>query len=171
MRNEIPAVAAKPTGPPLEGEALEQVVAAVLCRKFRETPGRVLLREGCRGVEHSAIEAAIVSPTVQGIVEPVMKAFTLEQTVAVICLLLISARAALESEKPTPAQVAALKIVFETVVERPMTRIGGNLWDETPGNFHFSDYEKSLVDNLLALVRAQRAPAPDGPVEIGQKGD
>jgi hypothetical protein len=155
-----------PVGPPLEGRALEQKVAEVLCQRFRKTAERTSLRRKCQSAGHEAIEAAIVSPGVQNIVEPVTQAFALEQTIAVIRLLLCNARAALESEKPTSAQVTALKIVFETLAEKMLARIGGGLWKESAGLFAFSDYEKCLIENLLQTVRGQRTPVAEGPQRV-----
>jgi hypothetical protein len=154
---------AVPSGPPLAGEELERKIAAEMCAGFRETKAREGLRTACNGAEQSAIEAAIVSPRVKAEVEPVAQAFALEQSIAVIRLLLSSARAALEVDKPTPAQILALKIVFETLVEKKMSRIGGALWQESFGLLGFSDHEKSLIENLIQLERGQRAPVADAP--------
>lgn len=160
----------EPGGPPLTGEALELKVAEVLCGSFRKTEARDSLSKACRGAEQTAIEAAIVSPRVQNVVEPVTQAFALEQTIAVIHLLLCNARAALESEKPTPAQVTALKIVFETLAEKMLARIGGGLWKESAGLLVFSDYEKSLIENLLQTVRGQRTPVAEDPQRAPDSG-
>ena len=166
-----------PVGPPLEGQALEQRVAEVLCERFRQAGERTSLRERCQGAGHEEIEAAIVSPRVRSVVEPVAQAHALEQTIAVIRLLLCNARAALESEKPTSAQVMALRIVFETLVKAMLERIGGELWKESTGQPVLSDYEKSLIENLLQTVRGQRTPmaevrqqAPDFG-QTNEKGD
>ena len=148
-----------PVGLPLEGQALERKVAEVLCERFRNADERTLLRNQCQGAGHEEIEAAIVSPRVQNIVEPVTQAFALEQTIAVIRLLLCNARAALESKKPTSAQVTALKIVFETIAEKIMARIGGGLWKELTDVLSISDFEKSVMEDTLQLVRRLRAPA------------
>ena len=156
-----PAVPSKPSGPPLTGEALETKIAAEMCTGFRATKAREALRLACGGAEESAIEAAIVSPRVKGVVEPVARAFALEQSVAVIRLLLTNARLALESDKPTPAQILALKIVFETFVEKMMASIGGGLWQEAFSLLGFSDREKCLIENLIQLERGQRPPVPE----------
>jgi hypothetical protein len=170
---EAPAAVSvtKPAGPPLAGEALEQKVAEVLCVKFRETAERASLREECQGADDAAIETAIVSPRVKGVVEPVARAFALEQSVAVIRLLLTNARLALESEKPTAAQILALKIVFETFVEKIMASIGGGLWQDAFSLLGFSDYEKSLIENLMQLVRGQRAPVSEVPQRLPDPGE
>ncbi len=176
---EAPAAVFAPkfAGPPLAGEELESKVADEMCAGFRATNAREGLRIACNGAEQSAIEAAIVSPRVKGTVEPVAQAFALEQCIAVIRLLLSNARAALEVDKPTPAQILALKIVFETLVEKMMGRIGGGLWQESFSLLGFSDYEKSLIENLMQLVRGQRTPvaeppqlAPD-PAEFAETGE
>lgn len=156
-----PAVPSTPSGPPLAGEALESKIAQEMCVGFRATKARQDLRIACGCAEESAIEAAIVSPRVKGVVEPVARAFALEQSVAVIRLLLSSARAALEVDKPTPAQILALKIVFETFVEKMMAGIGGGLWQEAFSLLGFSDREKSLIENLIQLERGQRTPVPE----------
>ena len=152
-----------PGGPPLEGEALEVKVAEAMCAGFRATDARVSLRSTCGGAEQAAIESAIVSPRVKSVVESVAQAFAIEQTIAVIRLLLCNARAALEVEKPTPAQITALKIVFESVVEKMLERIGGGMWKESTGLLGFSDYEMSLIENLVQLVRGQRTPVAEAP--------
>lgn len=156
-----PAVPPPPSSPPLAGEELERKIADVLCIRFRETPDRAVLRKVCQGAEHTAIEEAIVSPRVKAAVEPVAQAFALEHCIDVLRLLLSNARAALTVEKPTPAQILSLKIVFETLVEKMMGRIGGGLWQEAFSLLGFSDHEKSLIENLIQLVRGQRAPVPE----------
>lgn len=142
-----------PTIAPLAGEALELKVAETMCEGFRASDARKALREACNGAEHSAIEAAIVSPRVKAIVEPVSRAFALEESVAVIRLLLSNARAALTAEKPTPAQILALKIVFETIVEKMMSGIGGGLWQDGFNFLGLSELEKSVVEDSLQLMR------------------
>jgi len=151
----------KPAGPPLAGEALEEKVAEVLCERFRRAAERAALREKCQGAEHAAIEAAIVSPRVRTSVEPVAQAYALEHAISVLQLFFSNAKAALENEKPTAAQITALKIVFEVLVEKMMERIVGGLWQESAGVFFSSDFEKSVVENMLQLLRGQKAPAAD----------
>jgi hypothetical protein len=169
---EAPAavIALKPAGPPLAGEALEAKVAEVLCERFRGAAERAELRKECRGADHAAIEAAIVSPRVQTAVEPVAHAYALEQVIAVLQLLFSSARAALENKKPSAAQVAALKIIVEILVGKLIERIGGGLWKESIGLLDFSDYEKSLIKNLLQTVRGQRTPVAEGPQRAPDSG-
>ena len=108
--------ASKPAGPPLQGDALEQKVAEVLCQRFRRSDDRAKLRIECQGAEDPAIEAAIISSRVQDVVRPVAKASSLEHAIAVLQLILFSAKAALENEKPTTAQITALKIFVEILV-------------------------------------------------------
>lgn len=169
---EAPAAvsASKPAGPPLAGEALEEQVAEVLCEKFRRAAERASLRDKCHGAEHAAIEAAIVSPRVRTAVEPVAQAYALEHAISVLQLLFSKAKAALESEKPTAAQITALKIVFEILVEKMMERIAGGLWKESTGLLVFSDYEKSLIENLLQTVRGQRTPVAEDPQRAPDSG-
>jgi len=158
-------IALKPAGPPLAGEALEAKVAEVLCERFRGAAERAELRKECRGADHAAIEAAIVSSRVQNVVKPVAKASALEHAIAVLRLLLFSAKAALENEKPTTAQITALKIIFEVLVEKMMEPFGDGLWKESTGVLFFSDFERSVVEDTLRLIRQLRAPASDDPLE------
>ncbi len=161
----------EPSRPPLAGEALELKVAEVLCGSFRTTAGRDSLRQKCQGADDPAIEAAIVSPRVRTVVEPVARAYALEQVIAVLQLLFSGARDALEKEKPTSAQLTALKIIFEVVVEKLLERIWGGTWQESAGVLFTSDFEKSIVDNMLQLVRRQKAPVAEEPHQIPNSGD
>jgi hypothetical protein len=167
--------ASPPSGkPPLAGEELERKVADVLCVRFRETPERIALRKECQGAEHTAIEAAVVSPRVQSIVEPVAQASALEHAIAVLQLLFSSAKAALECEKPTPAQIIALKILIGVLAEKMMQRIEGRVWKESTGVLFFSDFERSVVENVVQLMRRTRAPVPEdtaGASEISTSAD
>lgn len=151
--------ASKPAGPPLQGEALELKVAEVLCQRFRCSDDRAKLRIACQGAEDPAIEAAIVSSRVQNVVMPVAKASSLEHAIAVLQLILFSAKAALENEKPTTAQITALKIVFEVLVEKMMQPFGDGLWKESAGVLFSSDFERSVVEDTLRLIRQLQAPA------------
>ncbi len=148
-------------GPPLEGEALEIRVAETMCEGFRKTDARASLRKACNGATQAAIETAIVSPRVKSVVEPVTRAFALEHSVAILHTTFSKAKRALESEKPTAAEITALKIVMEIFIEKMMERIEGGLWQESFSLLGFSDYEKSLIENLVQLVRGQRTPVAD----------
>ena len=180
-RPERPAPAPPPAAPSaaplLEGEALERKVAEKMCEGFRATDARTALRVACGGAEQTAIEAAIVSPRVKGVVEPVTRAFALEHSVAILHSTFCKARAALESPKPTAAEITALKIVVEIFIEKMMERIEGGLWQESFSLLGFSDYEKTLIENLMLLVRGQRTPVSEAPqhasdsAESGETGE
>ena len=154
-----------PSGPPLVGEELERKVAEVLCARFRRAAEREELRKACQGADDVAIEAAIVSLRVQELVKPVAKASALEHAIAVLQLILFSAKAALENEKPTAAQITALKILVEVLVEKMMEPFGQGLWKESAEVLFSSDFERSVVEDTLRLIRQLRAPASDVSLE------
>ena len=164
----VPAspLAPPPAVAPLAGEALERRVAEHMCKGFRATDARTALREACNGAEDSAIEAALVSRHVKSVVEPVSRAFAIEHSVAILQTTFCKARAALTSEKPTPAEILALKIVVGIFIERMMERIEGGLWQDSLSLLGFSDHEKSLIENLIQLERGQREPVAEDPQPV-----
>ncbi len=163
---EAPAVvsASKPAGPPLAGEALELKVADKLCEDFRATEARKALQAACNGADADAIEAAILSPRVRSIVEPVSRAFSFEHAVAILRATFCKARRALETDKPTPAELTALKIIIQVFIEKMLERIEAGFGQEAFSLLGFSDHEKSLIENMIQLVRGQRAPLPEAPL-------
>ena len=160
-----PVVLSTPSGPPLAGEELELKVAEVLCARFRKAAERAELRKECRGADDAGIEAAIVSPRVQNIVKPVAKASTLEHAIAVLQLIFFGAKAALENEKPTAAQITALKILVEVLVEKMLEPFGQGLWKESGDILFTSDFERNVVEDTLRLIRQLRVPASDVSLE------
>ncbi len=159
----VPISAPEPAGPPLTGAELELTIAEVMCRKFRDTPERKAMRKESKNADNSAIEAAIVSPGVRAIVEPVACAYALEQAIAVLHLLFFCARALLESEKTSAGQGTALKTIIEVIVEKLLQRIVGDLLAEPSAALFSSAFEQSVVENMLQLLRGQRAPAAHTP--------
>ena len=158
-----PAPISPPAQSPLSGEALELRVAGKMCEGFRATEARALLREACHGADDAAIEAAIVSPRVKKLVDPVTRAFALEHSVAILQTTFCKARIALVSQKPTPAEILALKIIIQVFLEKMMERIEGSMWEEAFSLLGFSDYEKSLIENLIQLERGLREPVAEAP--------
>jgi len=156
-----PAVPSTPSGPPLTGEALEIKVADKLCEDFRATEARKALQAACNGADDDAIEAAILSPRVRSIVEPVSRAFSFEHAVAILRATFCKARHALETDKPTPAELTALKIIIQVFIEKMLERIEAGFGQEAFSLLGFSDHEKSLIENMIQLVRGQRAPVPE----------
>ena len=159
-----PAVPSTPSGPPLSGEALEIKVADKLCEDFRATEARKALQAACSGADDDAIEAAILSPRVRSIVEPVSRAFSFEHAVAILRATFCKARHALETDKPTPSELTALKIIIQVFIEKMLERIEAGFGQEAFNLLGFSDHEKSLIENMIQLVRGQRAPLPEAPL-------
>lgn len=131
-----------PDGPPLEGEELSACVIDTVSGSFRNTEQREEIRRATKNAPHDQIEAVLRAAKTQETLEPIMKAFVIEQSMHLLRALYVQA----QNDK-----AAAWRILMEwTPMSKLLARASGESESKSPETTAF---EKLLFDRVRDLSR------------------
>jgi len=158
-----PGEAAKSPAAKVQATSPRLAVVSVLTRLFRNTAERKAIRRRCPQVTDEQIEAELISPEVRHAVEPAATAFVLEQSYVLLQLHYMKSRAALEADEGSAGQNAALKHTADWSVAELSRSFAIALTLAKPGLLFACEFERSIVESVLGLLRGDQPAACSPP--------